>query len=88
ILRALNLETADVVPIFIGDDATDEDAFAAIDGRGIGVVVTGPAENRGGGDAGAGGGRATAAGYRIDGPEEVGVFLRFLAEMNGSESGN
>ncbi len=77
ILRALNLETADVVPIFIGDDATDEDAFAAIDGRGIGVVVTGPAENR-----------ATAAGYRIDGPEEVGVFLRFLAEMNGSESGN
>lgn len=88
ILRALNLETADVVPIFIGDDATDEDAFAAIDGRGIGVVVTGPAENRGGGDAVAGGGRATAAGYRIDGPEEVGVFLRFLAEMNGSESGN
>lgn len=82
ILRALNLETADVVPIFIGDDATDEDAFAAIDGRGIGVVVTGPAENHGGG------GRATAAGYRIDGPEEVGVFLRFLAEMNGSESGN
>ncbi|MAE44313.1 MAG: trehalose-phosphatase [Magnetovibrio sp.] len=77
ILQALNLETADVVPIFIGDDITDEDAFAAIDGRGIGVVVTGPEANR-----------ATAAGYRIDGPEEVGVFLRFLAEMNGSESGN
>jgi alpha,alpha-trehalase len=77
ILRALNLETADVVPIFIGDDITDEDAFAAIDGRGIGVVVSGPSANR-----------ATAAGYRIDGPEEVGVFLRFLAEMNGSESGN
>ncbi len=80
ILRALNLDSADVVPIFIGDDVTDEDAFAAIVGRGVGVVVTGPAENLGD--------RATAASYRINDPQEVGEFLRFLTEMSGSERGD
>ncbi len=30
---------ADIMPIYIGDDATDEDAFAALRGRGITVFV-------------------------------------------------
>ena len=80
ILRVLNLDSSDVVPSFIGDEVTDEDAFAAIGGRGVGVVVAGPAEDHGG--------RATAASYRIGGPEEVGAFLRFLTDMGGSESGS
>jgi trehalose-6-phosphatase len=28
-----------VVPVYVGDDARDEDAFAAIDERGIGIAV-------------------------------------------------
>jgi len=37
LLRALDLEAA--LPVYIGDDDTDEDAFRALGGRGIGIVV-------------------------------------------------
>lgn len=40
LLEALELEGPDVVPIYIGDDETDEDAFSAILGTGIGVLVS------------------------------------------------
>ncbi|HEX9122047.1 MAG TPA: trehalose-phosphatase, partial [Actinomycetota bacterium] len=35
-----------VVPIYVGDDETDEDAFRAVDDTGIGVVVRGEGDDR------------------------------------------
>ena len=53
-------------PSILGDDVTDEDAFRALAGRGVGVLV---AEET----------RASAAGYRLRDPDEVREFLVGLA---------
>lgn len=70
LLRALALDRPDVVPVYIGDDRTDEDAFRALAGRpagGIGILV---AERP----------RPTGAGYRLRDPDEVRELLeRFAA---------
>ncbi len=66
LLEALALAGNDVLPLYAGDDVTDEDAFRALQGRGLGIVVA--AEPR-----------ATAARYRLRDPEEVGAFLEALA---------
>jgi trehalose 6-phosphate phosphatase len=42
LLHALDLDRPDVLPIYIGDDETDEDAFRAIKAGGIGVRVGEP----------------------------------------------
>ncbi len=39
LLDALNLNRDDVIPLYLGDDITDEDAFHALDGHGIGIFV-------------------------------------------------
>ena len=72
ILRNLSLDGPDVVPVYVGDDITDEDAFAAIKSVGVGVFVDGRDET----DPG----RATAADYLVEGTAEVGLLLRFLIE--------
>jgi trehalose 6-phosphate phosphatase len=42
ILKALKLyECNDIMPMYIGDDITDEDAFKSLKGKGIGVLVGG-----------------------------------------------
>jgi trehalose 6-phosphate phosphatase len=55
----------EAVPLYLGDDVTDEDAFRAIEDRGIGILV---AEEP----------RETAASYSLR--EEVRVFLERLAK--------
>jgi trehalose 6-phosphate phosphatase len=58
----------DSLPIYIGDDMTDEDAFKALTGKGLGILV---------GDHG----EKSAANYKLKDPEEVLVFLNSLIEM-------
>lgn len=52
-------------PIYLGDDVTDEDAFLAIQGTGVGILVGDRGEN-------------TAASYSLKDPDEVGRFLSKL----------
>jgi trehalose 6-phosphate phosphatase len=58
-----------LLPIYLGDDITDEDAFDAVDGDGIAILV------RHGDD----GDRATAARYALDDPDRVREFTERLA---------
>lgn len=74
--RALRWVLADIVgtssrtPLYVGDDLTDEDAFDAVAGTGVGIVVRDPdvAERR------------SAAKLAVDGPSEVCEVLRKLAD--------
>jgi trehalose 6-phosphate phosphatase len=72
LLEALDLDRDDVVPIYLGDDVTDEDAFRALSGRGIGVFV-------GRADDPETAGRTTSADYTLHTFEEVERFLNALA---------
>jgi alpha,alpha-trehalase len=67
LLSALELDRPEVLPFYLGDDITDEDAFRALAGRGIGIFV-------GAGDA------ATAAAGRLDDPDAVRRFLDAMAD--------
>jgi trehalose 6-phosphate phosphatase len=65
LLRALNMDEPEVLPLYIGDDTTDEDAFQVLGDRGIGIVV-------------AKGPRPTAARYFLEDPDAVQRFLNVL----------
>jgi len=72
LLDVLGLEGDDVMPLYFGDDVTDEDAFAALAGRGIGIFVgcaDDPEVAR----------RRTAASYVLASTQEVQQFLDTLA---------
>ncbi len=60
-----------LLPIYLGDDLTDEDAFDALRHKGIGIVV------RHGED----GDRRSAARFALDGPDTVTAFLQRLADQ-------
>lgn len=65
----LELLPGDPVPLYVGDDDTDEDAFAEVRRRlGVGVLV------------GAAGGSETWAGFTLSDPGETIEFLSKLAE--------
>jgi trehalose-phosphatase len=68
LLQLLGLGGTDVVPVYLGDDETDEDAFLAIAGLGIGIVVRGEGDDR-----------STAARYALASPDEVRGFLEAVA---------
>ena len=70
LLDALGLNAENVVPLYIGDDTTDEDAFAAIAERGIGILVSEAP-------------RPTAARYWLQNPQEVRRFLEDLVTRCG-----
>jgi len=53
------------VPIYVGDDATDEDAFKAIKGKGIGICV----------------GRSLEADYYLETQEEVKQLLNWIGNF-------
>jgi trehalose-phosphatase len=75
LLGALGLDREDVVPIYLGDDITDEHAFEALAGaspRGMGIFV-------GAADDPEVAGRTTAADYSLHTFEEVEQFLDTLA---------
>ena len=64
-----------LLPIYIGDDLSDEDAFDAVRRHGIGIVV------RHGED----GDRPTAARFALDGPVAVCEFIERLAREMAAE---
>lgn len=72
LLGALALDRPDVVPLYVGDDVTDEHAFEALGSDGIGVFVGDAADPEVAG-------RTTAADYILQSPEEVERFLEGLA---------
>jgi alpha,alpha-trehalose-phosphate synthase [UDP-forming]/trehalose-phosphatase len=55
----------DSTPVYIGDDTTDEDAFRAISGKGLSVVVGGSLE----------------ADYYVKNQEEVQAFLNYFLDI-------
>jgi trehalose 6-phosphate phosphatase len=65
LLETLGLESPNTLPIYIGDDRTDEDAFRALEKRGVAILVSEQPH-------------VTAARYSLNNPEEVERFLREL----------
>ncbi|HEV7828785.1 MAG TPA: trehalose-phosphatase [Pseudonocardiaceae bacterium] len=72
LLQTLNLDGDDVVPLYLGDDITDEDAFRALAGRGVGIIVGNP-------DDPEVADRPTAADFVLESTVEVEQFLNTLA---------
>jgi alpha,alpha-trehalase len=71
VLRTLELDRSDVLPIYIGDDITDEDAFAVLRDRGLGIVVRDEP-------------RPTVASLALDSPRDVHRLLAaLLARLQG-----
>ena len=68
LLEALKLNRPEVLPMYMGDDITDEDAFVALDGLGLGIMA---------GDAQ----HTTAGKYSLKDPDEVGEFLQLLTTL-------
>jgi len=65
LLNKLELDQYGVIPIYIGDDVTDEDAFKVLTKKGITVIVGEES-------------KTTAAKYRLESVEEVQSFLFML----------
>lgn len=65
LLEQLQMDDSGVLPIYVGDDTTDEDAFKVLGDRGLGFSVQR-------------GKKATAARYLLRNPAEVEQFLRAL----------
>ncbi|MFQ6136664.1 MAG: trehalose-phosphatase [Candidatus Hydrothermarchaeales archaeon] len=65
-LKHISAKEKDILPLYIGDDATDEDAFIQLKGEGITVIVSGDREV------------STSAQFRIKNPDEVIELLRWF----------
>jgi len=73
LLDTLFSDSGTALPLFIGDDVTDEDAFRIVWSKGVGVVV--------GNDE-----RKTTAHYKLKDTEEVRTFLEGLLALAERES--
>ncbi len=67
VMRLVERVGGTVFPVYFGDDLTDEDAFRALAGRGVTVMVDGEGES--------------AARYRVESPAEVAAILGGLAAV-------
>ncbi|PKV75681.1 trehalose-phosphatase [Pontibacter ramchanderi] len=67
LMEELGLNNANYLPLYIGDDITDEDAFAALQEQGIGILV-GEHDDK------------TAATYRLESVDDVLIFLNSLTD--------
>jgi trehalose 6-phosphate phosphatase len=65
LLETLDLAHGNVLPIYIGDDRTDEDAFRALEKRGVAILVSEQLQ-------------PTTAKYSLMNPAQVERFLRAL----------
>ena len=74
LLDRLGLDRPDVLPLYIGDDVTDEDAFRALRERGLGIVIRDHET------------RSTAADYALEGPDDVTRFLGWLIDLDRERS--
>jgi len=71
VLEALGMDDDTYAPVYVGDDLTDEDAFAVVRGSGLAIVV--------GSDA-----RPTLAGFRVPDTDAAGeVLARLVAYAEG-----
>lgn len=68
-----DIDAEHAVPLYLGDDLTDEDAFRALGSRGIAVVVQGEDDER-----------ATLAGHRLADVDDVASFLERLVGLPGA----
>lgn len=62
-----------VLPVYVGDDLTDEDAFRALKHRGLGIKVTEDSREM------------TEARYYLNSPDEVLEFLKRLKRIKAAE---
>ncbi len=74
LLEALELDRPDVLSFYFGDDLTDEDAFRALKGKGIGILVADAPQE-------------TSAAYVLRDVEEVKLFLEGLTGLLGQGQG-
>ena len=65
--ETLGLERGNALPIYIGDDRTDEDAFRALENRGVAICVSEQPQ-------------VTAANYWLKNPEDVERFLQKITD--------
>ncbi len=66
LIRGLQPAHDPIFPVFLGDDKTDEDAFAALPENGLGILVAGEP-------------RPSKASVRLTGPGDVVAFLKLIA---------
>lgn len=72
LMEVLHADGSRVLPVYIGDDETDEDAFRAVSDQGIAIVV-------------GAGKRLTMAHYMLRDTEEVADFLHDLSVLGETE---
>jgi trehalose-phosphatase len=63
------METGEAAPVYVGDDETDRDAFRALAGRGVSVLVSATPQPEAGAD------------YRLRDPGETRRLLEALARL-------
>ncbi|MGW8314175.1 MAG: trehalose-phosphatase [Bacteroidales bacterium] len=64
-----SLEDREVVPVYVGDDLTDEDAFRTLSDDGVGILV-GSHQS------------PSAAGYKLEDVAQVSKFIHYLVQGN------